>query len=215
MPLGFFVGVTTNPVLLQRAGVECTMPKIAELYQEAVKLGMQEVMFQAWGEDVDSLVASAKDIFGLGASNVIVVKLPLTVAGVEAATRLKTESPDHKLCMTTCYSAQQGVVAAGIDAEYIAPYLGRISELEGATAGDWTLGLEECARLQKVVRNLTTKTRVLVASVRKPEQVTELCVRGCDTFTLSPAIVDGLLDVRATYAAAKEFEQAAQRTAEE
>lgn len=219
-PLGIFFGVTTNPVLFQRAGVPCDVANIQELYKAAKLLpGMQEIMFQATGEDVKGLLSSALELFDMADGLKIVVKLPLTVAGVQAAALLKRESQSHSLCMTTCYSAQQGIIAGGLSAEYIAPYLGRMSDLQqptllGIPKKGWPAGLEECARLQAVVDGAGARTRVLVASVRAADQVTELATRGCDTFTLAPRIIDQLLDVKATYTAAQEFERAAKLSLE-
>mmetsp|Transcript_77996 Transcript_77996/g.253060 ORF Transcript_77996/g.253060 Transcript_77996/m.253060 type:complete len:361 (+) Transcript_77996:141-1223(+) len=226
LPLGFFYGVTTNPVLLERAGLPCSLETAERLFKKAVSFpGIQEVMFQAWGASTEKLVASARNLQRLPENlGRVVVKLPLTREGVRAAAELRESDPSCKLCMTTCYSATQGFVAAGLGADYIAPYLGRMGDL-GMD------GIEECCSLQATVggpngdvwrnksaepggantltRSLRTNTRVLVASIRSAQQMVTLAGRGLDTFTFSPKICDELLDVEATTLAASDFERAA------
>ena len=48
LPLGMFHGVTTNPTLLERAGVACTVDACRQLAGTAAALGVEEIMFQAW-----------------------------------------------------------------------------------------------------------------------------------------------------------------------
>merc|ERR1719201_1160300 len=51
LPTGMFVGVTTNPTLLERAGRGCTAAACAELARDALRSPhVEEVMLQAWGE---------------------------------------------------------------------------------------------------------------------------------------------------------------------
>ncbi|CAE8673353.1 unnamed protein product [Polarella glacialis] len=208
LPLGIFCGLTTNPVLLERAGVPCTLPHIKGLLGRALDFhGTEEVMFQAWGEDVEGLVSTGRSLRDLDPLRVV-VKLPLTVAGVKAAAELRRSGEETRVCMTACYSSKQGLVAAGLGAEYIAPYLGRMSDLAAAD-GKQGSGLKECALLQQAISGLGAKTRVLVASIRSADQMTELAAQGCDTFTFSPRICDELFSVDATVAAAAEFERAA------
>ena len=49
LPLGMFHGVTTNPTLLERAGVACTVEACRQLAVTAGGLGVEEIMFQACG----------------------------------------------------------------------------------------------------------------------------------------------------------------------
>lgn len=49
LPLGMFHGVTTNPTLLERAGVACTVEACRQLAVTVGDLGVEEIMFQACG----------------------------------------------------------------------------------------------------------------------------------------------------------------------
>jgi transaldolase len=52
----------------------------------------------------------------------VVVKIPLTRAGIEAAAILAKEGT--RICMTACYTPHQAFTSAALGAEYVAPYLG-------------------------------------------------------------------------------------------
>ena len=232
LPLGMYHGVTTNPLLLQRAGVECSVASVARLAKEALEgYGVKEFMAQAWGESTEALVKTGSALAALDAAHQdrLVVKLPLTREGIAAAkilgqggaaTPQKNQPPGGglgaRICMTTCYNKEQAFVAAALGAEYVAPYLGRMSEapsskallLDPATT-DRVDGVAECAAMARVIRGMGSSTRVLVASLRSAEQLTALAAAGCDTFTFSPAIADELLCEPLTTAAAADFQRAA------
>mmetsp|Transcript_81264 Transcript_81264/g.162109 ORF Transcript_81264/g.162109 Transcript_81264/m.162109 type:complete len:244 (-) Transcript_81264:142-873(-) len=203
LPTGLFYGITTNPVLLQRAGVECTERSVAALARKALEEHqVGEFMIQAWGGERDALVRTGSAIAALdsGSGDRVVVKLPLTLAGVAAAKILGTDGA--RICMTACYNKEQVFLAAGVGAEYVAPYLGRMHD-----AGKD--GVAECAAMPELIRGMGASTRVLVASLRSASQLSTLAAQGCDTFTFSPAIARELFNEPLTTAAALNFEAAA------
>jgi transaldolase len=200
LPLGIFHGVTTNPTILQRAGVPCTVPEVHGIAQRAFDHGAFEFMCQAWGGSTEKLVATGKQLCALDRQRVV-VKVPITAAGVEAAARLMRED-GARICMTACYSSTQALLAGAAGAEYLAPYLGRMSD----SGKD---GFAECARMGEIVAGLGCGTRILVASIRDVEAMAGLACTGLDTFTFSPDIARALFDVPLTDAAAAAFEEAA------
>jgi transaldolase len=65
--------------------------------------------------------------------------------------------------------------------------------------------------MESIVRNMGGDTRILVASIRQVESMTELMTESkMDTFTFSPEIARALFDDTLTETAAKVFEDAAQ-----
>lgn len=204
LPTGIFHGVTTNPVLLERAGHPCTVPSLHKLARRALT-ATDEFMCQAWGE-------TANDMYDIGmklsepSRDRIVVKVPVTIEGTECARQLIQSGV--RVCLTACYSAQQALIASGVGAEYIAPYCGRMTD-----AG--MDGKQECIRMNDIVDGLRSDTRILVASLRDAETLTELAESGMDTFTFSPEVARSLFDVPLTRQAASEFEEAAKRTLHE
>ena len=196
-PLGLFQGITTNPTLLRRAGVPCTLDALASLVARAAELGCQEIQAQAWGASGAELLACGKALLSLSPERVV-VKLPLTEAAFPAAKTLLASGA--KVTLTACYATSQVLAAAALGCTYVAPYLGRIKE----GGGD---GIAEVLAMQGCLRGLGCPTRLLVASLRSPEELAPLAAAGVDSFTLSPALARQLWSHRATADAVARFER--------
>jgi transaldolase len=132
----------------------------------------------------------------------IVIKVPVTATGVKAARRLIESGV--RVCLTACYNHKQALLAAGVGAEYIAPYLGRMND-SGLD------GQEECLKMQDIVDGLQSETRILVAFLRDVETMADLAASGMDTFTFSPETARMLFEEPLTNQAAADFEEAAAR----
>ncbi|MEB3263795.1 MAG: transaldolase family protein [Synechococcus sp.] len=195
-PTGLFRGITTNPTLLRRAGQSCTLEGLAELSEQALALGAEELHLQAWGSGVEELEQRGRALAALAPGRIL-VKLPVTETGVRAARPLREAG--IPITFTACYEPAQVLVAAALGARYIAPYLGRIGDL--GRDGHAVLGA-----MQQALDGVGSPTRLLVASLRSPEDLPRLAAVGCDTFTLGPAIAAALLASSATAAAARQFE---------
>ena len=193
LPLRLFRGVTTNPTLLHRAEQPCSIDNLKELTQRALAHGVQELHLQAWGADLLTCGRVLADL----APERVWVKLPITRAGIEAAQRLQQDG--CRVTFTACYEPQQVLTAAALGVDYIAPYLGRISD-QGRD------GHAEIITMQRCLQALGSTTRLLVASLRSASDLPRLAAEGVDTFTISPAIAEDLLQVEATEAAALQFE---------
>ncbi|HEY9694289.1 MAG TPA: transaldolase family protein [Oculatellaceae cyanobacterium] len=198
LPTGMFYGVTTNPLLLKRANVTCSVEQLKEIANQAFELGCQEVQLQTWGNTVDALVNTGKILAAI--DDRIVVKVPITQLGTQAASQLIAEG--IKITLTAVYAVHQILIAAALGAEYAAPYLGRINDL-GRN------GINDLVSMQQGLIGVGSKTRILVASIRNIEDIAFLTTQGLDTFTFSPAIAQAFFNVTATNQAATEFEQAA------
>jgi len=196
LPSGLFRGVTCNPTLLRRAAQSCTLEGLAELSRQALALGAGEIHLQAWGAEADDLERCGQALAAL-APGQILVKLPVTRAGAEAARRLIAAGVP--VTFTACYAVPQVLVAAALGARYIAPYLGRISDLGRD-------GTAELIAMQAALDGVGSSTRLLVASLRQSEDLGRLAGAGLDCFTISPAIAAALFAVEETNAAAQVFE---------
>lgn len=194
--LGLFWGITTNPSLLRRSGLPCTLDHLNGLVAAAQALGCGELHLQAWGATERELVSCGRALAALDPER-IVVKLPLTEPGLRAARMLLGQG--ERVTLTACFSPPQVIAAAALGATYVAPYLGRISD-GGAD------GCSEVVTMVRCLRGLGSPTRLLVASLRSVEQITRLAVEGVDTFTLSPELVRQLWSHPATVAATARFE---------
>ncbi len=198
LPLGVFHGVTTNPLLLERAGRPCTLENLAALGDRAFALGAREIHLQAWGETTDQLVACGRKLVGLAPQ--VAVKVPATEAGLAAARRLIGE--DIGVTLTAVYNAGQVLAGAALGCAYAAPYLGRLDDLGRD-------GTAEVVAMQELLQNTESPTRLLTASLRSWDKVVELAWEGCDTFTFGPAVAEGMVDDADTEDAADAFAEAA------
>ena len=207
LPTGLFYGVTTNPLLLERAGQPCTLQNLQILIDQALNYGIQEVQVQTWGNTVAAMVATGLALatdpsngFGTRLYPQLVIKVPITLGGTQAAAQLVAQG--IRVTLTAVYAPHQIAIASALQATYAAPYLGRIQDQGGK-------GRETVATMQRMIDRTGSTTRLLVASVRQVSDITALAAQGVGTFTLSPAIAAELFQVDATQAAAADFERAA------
>jgi len=196
LPLGIFHGITTNPTLLERAGQECTVSSLQSLARTALDLpGCNEFLSQTWGVDSDEMYSIGMELSEIDRER-IVVQVPVTYEGTKAASRLIDSGV--RVCLTACYSKNQAIVAAGLGAEYIVPYLGRMMD----SGKD---GVEECKQIQEILSGMGSKSRILVASIRTANMMVDLTSSGIKTFTFSPDVARELLDESLTSVSADDF----------
>ncbi len=198
LPTGLFYGVTTNPQLLERSQLLCTLEMLKSLTQTVLAMGVQEIQLQTWGATVSELVHNGKAMAGFAPQ--VVVKVPATRLGSEAAAQLVAAGVP--VTLTAVFAVHQVLVADALGATYAAPYFGRMQDLG-------IRGQETITHMQQALTGLHSSVRLLVASLRQVKEMGVLAAQGVDTFTLSPAIAASLFDVPATQAAAIDFERAA------
>ncbi len=200
LPTGLFYGVTTNPLLLERSQVTCSVSQLKALASQAFALKASEVQLQTWGTTVDSLVETGKLLAAIDQR--VVVKVPITKIGTEAASSLIAEG--IRVTLTGVYAIHQVLIAAALGTNYVAPYLGRINDLKRN-------GREDLVAMQRASTGVGSSTRILVASIRSIDDIVLLATQGLDTFTFSPDIAAAMFEVTATNQAATDFEQAARK----
>jgi transaldolase len=200
LPTGLFYGVTTNPLLLEQDKFACSASQLKTLANQAFALKAKEIHIQTWGTTVDSLVKTGKLLAAIDER--VVVKVPITKIGTEAASKLIAEG--IKITLTGVYAVHQVLIAAALGADYVAPYLGRINDL-GRN------GREDLVAMQQAIAGVGSATRILVASIRSVDDIALLAAQGLDTFTFSPLVAAAFFEVAATNQAATDFEQAARR----
>lgn len=79
-------------------------------------------MCQTWGSTAEEMYENGMAISEMDRER-IVIKVPVTATGAEAATKLSMAGV--RICLTACYNSKQALIAASMGVEYIAPYLGR------------------------------------------------------------------------------------------
>lgn len=205
MPSGVFFGITTNPTLALRAGLDYGAIDWAAMAARAADLGAQELHGQIAGSDDNALrFAATLQEAGARAGIATVAKIPLTAARRDLVPRI--HALGMPFLMTACYNARQMAIAQAVGAAYVAPYYGRMLEAVGAERA----GAEMAAIAAMAARG---GCRPLVASLRDAAQVVALSNLGLDCFTLAPAIAEALWSEPLTDTAAAAFEAAAKAPA--
>jgi fructose-6-phosphate aldolase 1 len=195
---GMFRGVTTNPTLLDRAGL--TSADIPDFVASTLDRGAERVFVQSWGATPDEIAARGREFRSL--SDRVIVKVPGSREGITAA---KLLSGDGEVLVTAIYSAGQipAVLASG--AAYTAPFLGRMI----AAGRD---GIAEVQRMQAVIDGTRSDLRLLVGSLRTPEQIVALASVGVRDFTMGAAVWDQFFVDELTAATVAQFEELATAT---
>ena len=119
------------------------------------------------------------------ASN-IVIKVPLTKNGLIACKTLSKKS--IKVNVTLCFSSSQALLAAKMGATYISPFIGRLDDISNE-------GLNLIKEIVSIYKNFpnTLNTKVLVASIRSPLQVSQVAQIGADVATIPPKIIKQMI----------------------
>ena len=195
LPSGIFYGITMNPKLLRMAGVESNIENLKSLAKKAFELGTNELHLQVWGESPNAWLKIARQLSAIDRR--VMVKVPLTEDGVLCAKELIAE--EMGITLTAVHASHQVLTAILLGADYLAPYLGRMTD-----AGQ--NGLEEIIAMQKIIDATKSSLQLLVASIRQIDDVVTLAEYGVRSFTLSPERVEDLLKNNLTQRAAESFE---------
>lgn len=192
---GVFAGVTTNPTILDRAGLG--QRDVPELYAWLRDLGVPTVYLQVVGTTRDEMLRSAEHLRSLGP---VTVKVPATAAGFAAAGMLVEEGAN--VLLTVVYHPVQALMARDRGIQGVAPYVGRMTD-----AG--RDGVESVIAMQQAIG--TEPTRILAASLRSADDIARLAAAGVPDFTLGGALAQAVLDDDLTRGAVGEFEAATAR----
>jgi transaldolase len=189
---GVFAGVTTNPTILDRAGLG--QRDVPDLYTWLTDLGVGTVYVQVVGRTREEMLRSADALRSLGP---LTVKVPATAAGLSAAGTLVRDGA--QVLLTAVYHPVQALMARDCGIQGVAPYVGRMSDAGRS-------GVESVIAMQQAIG--TEPTRILAASLRSADDIARLAAAGVPDFTLGAALVRSVLDDELTRAAVDEFEAA-------
>ena len=170
-------GVTTNPSILARM-----QRKPYEVLQEIRQLiGMDaQLHVQAVSKDADGMVQEAHAIaerLGRGTY----VKIPAVKEGFKAIRMLHGEG--IHTTATCIYAPMQAYLAGKAGADYVAPYVNRIDNLQAD-------GVGTVRTIQEIFNANHMQTAVLAASFKNSMQVMELCRIGIDAATVSIDVLE-------------------------
>jgi transaldolase len=193
--LGFVSGVTTNPTLMARETAE---PR-AQLSRLLKAFPCGPVFYQPTAGSVSGLEDEARAAAAL-APDRVVIKLPATTVGIQAAATLTEEGV--RCALTAVYSQAQALLAHETGCAWAIPYVDRAAR-QGAG------GLDLVAALAAVLTQLRSDTRILAASLKNGPQVIESILRGAHDVTAALGVLLELPEHPLSESAAQEFAAAA------
>lgn len=192
---GAFAGATTNPAILAKSGLG--VHDLPDVYAWLRAAGARRIFLQAWADAELSLLARARQLLEYGDD--VVVKIPFTYDGVSVASQLVAEG--RPVLLTVIHTAPQAMVAGAVGVEFVAPYVGRMSD-----AG--RLGIDRTSLMAEALRAVSSPTKVLAASIRDQEDVVALAAAGVCDFALPVRIIDAIFSDDLTTAALAAFDDA-------
>ncbi|MBR9991003.1 MAG: fructose-6-phosphate aldolase [Gemmatimonadetes bacterium] len=180
MDAGLIDGITTNPSLLAKVAGTDHDPR--DVLAEICRIVPGPISAEVVATTRDEMLREGRDLAKL-ADN-IVVKVPLTEAGLMACRQFRSE--DIRVNVTLCFSAAQALLAAKAGASYISPFVGRLDDI----AQD---GMELIEQIVQIYGNYDFPTEVLVASVRHPVHVVQAALIGADVATVPAKVLHQLM----------------------
>jgi transaldolase len=171
--MGMCDGVTTNPSLVAKTG-----KPFNQVITEILEIVKGPVSLEVTAVDYEGMMAQARELSAY-ADNVV-VKLPLTRAGLQACKTCHDESIATNV--TLCFSPNQALLAAKAGASYISPFVGRLDDVG-------TDGMKLIEEILTIYDNYDFKTEVLVASVRHPMHVVEAALMGAHVATVPLGVI--------------------------
>ena len=175
--LGVLDGVTTNPSLIAREGVDfhSQMAEICEIVSGPVSAEVVSI-------DHDGMVSEADELLKI-ASN-IVITLPCTVDGLKACKTLSDRGV--KVNMTLCFQPLQAMMVAKAGAFLVSPFLGRIDDIGGD-------GMELIQQIRTIYDNYGYTTKILSASIRHPLHLVQCALVGSDVATVPFKVISQMM----------------------
>ncbi len=165
---GIIDGCTTNPSLIAREGRD-----FAETIYEICEIVQGPTSAEVVAQDSEGMLREARLLRQIHEH--VVIKVPLTPEGLKTCKVLTGEGTPVNV--TLCFSLNQALLAAKAGATYISPFLGRLDDIGHD-------GTELIADIVQCYENYFFDTKVLAASIRHPQHVTQVSRLGAHVSTM-------------------------------
>jgi transaldolase len=174
--LGLVDGITTNPSLIAKEG-----RVFKEVIQEITSIVSGPVSAEVISLEVDGMLKEAHEIAEWAPN--VVIKLPMTEAGLEATHRLAKEG--IKTNVTLIFSVAQGLMAAKACATYISPFIGRLDDI-GVD------GMKLVRELREILDLYGLSSEIIAASIRGIAHVEAAALAGSHIATIPGSLLPSL-----------------------
>ncbi|MGB3694193.1 MAG: transaldolase family protein [Spirulinaceae cyanobacterium] len=172
--MGWVKGITTNPTLLAKSSLG-----VAETLTKLAKISPGELYYQLTASDFAHMVTEGKKAVEIIGEKTV-LKIPATEVGFRVAAYLASEI---SCSITAIYSPAQAAVAREAGVKYGIAYVNRATRLLGD-------GLALVEGMAKVLQG--SKTEILAASIKSPEEAVAALQAGAHHLTLPLPILQSL-----------------------
>ncbi|QQS59502.1 fructose-6-phosphate aldolase [Candidatus Peregrinibacteria bacterium] len=175
---GIVDGVTTNPTLVAKEGVD-----FKTRVQEICEIIPGPVSAEVIATDAKNMILEGRNI-ATWAPNVF-VKIPMTSDGIQAVSILSREG--IRTNVTLIFSANQAMLAAKAGATLVSPFVGRLDDIGQE-------GMELIGDIVDIFGNYGIQTEVLAASIRTSQHILSAMKMGADIVTIPPNLLDKMAE---------------------
>lgn len=174
--LGILAGVTTNPSLVAKEGVD-----FHERLKEITQIVKGSVSAEVISLDTEGMIKEGKELAAIAPN--ITVKIPMTTNGLKAVKALSELGIETNV--TLVFSSVQALLAARAGATYVSPFLGRLDDIGHN-------GLDLISEIAEIFSIHQIDTKIIAASVRHPLHVYESAIRGAHIATIPFKVIQQL-----------------------
>lgn len=179
--IGILSGVTTNPSLVAKEGVKFE-DRIAEILQAVPDVESVSAEVTPNAITAEEMIAEANELIKINNNDKnITIKLPMTLAGLEACRYLTQKGV--KTNVTLIFTVNQALLAARAGATYVSPFLGRLDDISED-------GVQLVAKVAELFRVHQLDTQIIAASVRHPDHVTRVALAGAHIATVPFTVIE-------------------------
>jgi len=162
-------GVTTNPSLVAKEkGVT-----FEERLKEITSIVSGSVSAEVISTKAEEMIKEGQELAKIAPN--ITIKVPMTPDGLKAVKKF-SELGIHTN-VTLIFNANQALLAARAGATYVSPFLGRLDDIGHN-------GLNLISEISQIFDIHGIDTKIIAASIRHPQHVTEAALRGAHIATI-------------------------------
>lgn len=174
-------GVTTNPSILKKEGKIDFAQHIKQIREI---IGTDKSMHvQTIASDYEGILKDAETIQRLIGEDTY-IKIPANKDGLAAIKTLKAQGV--KITATAIYNEIQAILATELNADFLAPYVNRMSNLN-------TDPYQSISNIYENIKRTDSETKILAASFKNVDQVLKANLAGAEFVTVGTDVVDAFL----------------------
>lgn len=189
LAMGILRGVTTNPSILAKEGLQAGIEGIKQKMTEIARvIAPYPLSVEVLNNHPPDMLAQAREFSALAEN--INIKIPLhgpegQLDNVALIHECETQR-NIRVNATAMMSAQQGLVAAMAGATYVSIFGGRVHDMGYDVC-------EEISKLHGLIDRFELKARIIVGSTREIFNIIQWFDAGAHIVTATPKLIEGMI----------------------